>query len=222
MNTSNTDRVVSNEDLLKQLHWRYATKVFDPAKKLSAADWKTIEDALVLSPSSFGLQPWKFFVVTSQNIKDQLVAASWNQRQVADASHVVVFAINTHVDEAFVDRFIKRTVEVRGGPAEALQGYRQVMVGAIKRMGSPEVVNAWATRQVYIALGNLMTAAAMLGIDVCPMEGIIPEKYDEILNLKEKGYKTVVVGAVGYRSATDKYATTPKVRYKNEDMVTIL
>jgi nitroreductase len=85
-----------------------------------------------------------------------------------------------------------------------------------------EVVNAWATRQVYIALGNLMTAAAMLGIDVCPMEGIIPEKYDEILNLKEKGYKTVVVGAVGYRSATDKYATTPKVRYKNEDMVTIL
>lgn len=219
---TNAHRVVSNADLLKQLRWRYATKIFDPAKKLSADDWKTLEDALVLTPSSFGLQPWKFFVVTSQHLKDQLVAASWKQRQVADASHVVVFAISEKLDGAFVERFIKSISDVRGDTLESLEGYKKVMDIALDKKRAAGTIIDWATRQVYIALGNLMTAAAVLGIDVCPMEGIIPEKYDEILNLKEKGYKTIVVAAVGYRSSADKYASTPKVRYKNEEMVTIL
>lgn len=211
---------VSNDTLVNQLRWRYATKQFDSTKKISAADWATLEESLVLTPSSFGLQPWRFIVVTDQETKEKLVAASWDQRQVADASHVVVFAIKKNVGPAEVDRYINRIAQVRGVSQESLHGFRDVLLGFLGQPADRFDVNFWSTRQTYIALGNFMTSAALLGIDTCPMEGIVPSQYDAILDLDAQGYKAVVVAAAGYRAATDKYATLPKVRFAPEEVIT--
>jgi nitroreductase len=211
---------VSNDTLVNQLRWRYATKQFDSSKKISAADWATLEESLVLTPSSFGLQPWRFIVVTDQATKDKLVPASWDQRQVADASHVVVFAIKKNVGPADVEHYMDRIVQVRGVSAESLNGFRDVLLGFLAQPPEQFDVNFWSTRQVYIALGNFMTSSALLGIDTCPMEGIVPSNYDAILGLDAQGYKTIVVAAAGYRAASDKYATLPKVRFTPEDVIT--
>lgn len=212
---------VSNRTLIQQLEWRYATKKFDAQRKIPAADWETLEQALTLTPSSFGLQPWKFFVVVDQPTKEKLVPASWKQTQPAEASHMVVFAIRQNLSEADIDRYLQRIVEVRGGAVEDLAGFRKMMVGSLlsPKMTLASHINEWATRQVYIALGNFMTAAAMLGIDTCPMEGIVPQQYDEILGLGATGYATSVACAAGYRAADDKYATIPKVRFAVDDVV---
>lgn len=207
--------MISTQNLLQQLRWRYATKKFDPTKKIAAADWAALEEALVLTPSSFGLQPWKFIVITDSATKEKLVPASWGQKQLAEASHVVVFAIKKNLGAAEVDRFLQRTVEVRGGSLEALAGYRNMMTGFLAKTN----VQDWATRQVYIALGNFMTSAALLGIDACPMEGLEPAKYDELLGLPARGLATVVACVAGYRAADDKYATLPKVRFQHGDVI---
>ena len=209
---------VSNDVIEKQLEWRYATKVFDSTKVIPETDWKTLERALVLTPSSFGLQPWKFFVVTDPAKRALLKPASWGQSQIVDASHLVVFAIRKNLSESDIERFVARTAEVRGTTVESLESYRQMMVGSLSK---PSIdINAWASRQVYIALGFFMSTAALLGIDACPIEGFEPAKYDEILGLSALGYGASVVAAAGYRSGSDKYATLPKVRFKAEDVIT--
>ena len=210
---------VSNETLLQQLRWRYAVKKFDPSRKISAEDWQTLEQALVLTPSSFGLQPWKFVVVTDQTTKEKLVSASWNQRQVADASHVVVFTVRQPLTESDVDRHVARTAEVRNVPVESLAGFKKMMMGSLVPPPEGFDIHHWAALQAYIALGSFMTAAAMLGIDTCPMEGIVPAKYDELLNLTQEGYGTVVVCVAGYRAPDDKYAALPKVRFQPDDVM---
>jgi nitroreductase len=208
---------VSNETALRQLEWRYATKKFDATKPISSEDWSTLEQALILTPSSYGLQPWKFVVITDPATKAKLPSISWGQQQVADASHVVVFAIRRNFSETDIDKYLARIVEVRGGTIDAMAGFRRMMVGGLK----PEAMNLnhWASLQAYIALGQFMTTAAMLGIDTCPMEGIEPAKYDETLGLNELGYGTVVACVAGYRASDDKYASIPKVRFKSEDVV---
>lgn len=205
--------------LLEALTWRYATKQFDPNKKIPAETWSALEDALVLSPSSYGLQPWKFFVVTDPAVKAALREHSWNQPQVTDCSHHVVFARRAVIDEASVDEFIARTVEVRGGTADALKVYRDMMVSDVVKGPRSAWAAEWAARQAYIALGNFMTSAALVGVDTCPMEGMDPAKYDEILGLPEKGYHAVVACPAGYRAEGDKYATLPKVRFAKEKVV---
>lgn len=214
-----SSKPVSNETLLQQLRWRYAVKKFDPARKISAEDWQTLEHALVLTPSSFGLQPWRFVVITDQATKDKLVPMSWGQRQVAEASHVVVFAVRQPLTESDVDRHVVRTAEVHGKPVESLAGFKKMLMKSLVPPPAEFDIHHWAGLQAYIALGNFMTAAAMLGIDTCPMEGIVPEKYDELLGLPSEGYATVVVCVAGYRAADDKYATLPKVRFLAEDVV---
>lgn len=210
-------KAVSNETLIRQLKWRYATKKFDPSKRIPEADWLTLEEALVLTPSSFGVQPWKFFHVETPALKEKLVAASWGQSQPRDASHMLVLAIKKNLGPDYIARYVERTAEVRGVPPESLEKFRQVIVNFIS---NPKFdVNVWAKDQVYIALGNFMTCAAMLGIDTCPMEGINPAQYDEILGLDKLGYTTCVACPAGYRAADDKYAATPKVRFKHEEMI---
>lgn len=210
---------IPGESLLEQLTWRYATKKFDPAKKVSAADWAVLEEALVLTASSYGLQPWKFIVVTDPALKAKLRPASWNQSQVEDCSHLVVFTAQTDVTEADVDRFVARIAEVRGVTEESLAGYKGYMVGDLVKGPRHAIIHEWAARQTYIAMGNLLTSAALLGIDTCPFEGIEPAKYDEILGLKGTGYATVAACPVGYRSNDDKYASAPKVRFETKDIV---
>lgn len=213
------DTTVSPDLILQQLYWRYATKKFDPTKKIPESIWQVLEQSLVLAPSSFGLQPWKFFVVRNPEIRQQLVEHSWGQTQVVDASHLVVLAIKKDVDAQEVDRYIERMAEVRNTPVENLEGFGNVVKGFLKQPPYPLNLNEWSTRQTYIALGQFMTCAALLGVDTCPMEGISPAKYDEILGLPAQGYATVVVCPAGYRAEDDKYAYIPKVRYSTEDVV---
>lgn len=215
----NSAKPVSNETLIEQLHWRYAVKKFDPKRKIAVNDWQTLEQALVLTPSSFGLQPWKFVVITDQATKEKLVPISWNQRQVADASHVVVFAVKRPLTESDVDRHVSMTAEIQGKPVESLAGFRKMMMGSLVPPPPGFDVNHWASLQAYIALGNFMTSAAMLGIDTCPMEGIVPAKYDELLELPKEGLGTAVVCVAGYRADDDKYAKSPKVRFPAAEVI---
>jgi nitroreductase len=213
---------IKGEQLLAQLNWRYATKEFDPMRKISPEDWSVLENALILSPSSYGLQPWKFIVITDQKIREELFPATWNQRQVLDCSHYVVFAVNTKMTEQHIDSHISRTVEIRGGTVEGLQRYRDVMLGDVVTGARGAQAQEWAARQAYLALGNLMTSAALMGIDTCPMEGFEPEEYDKILDLGAKGLASVVCCAAGYRSPTDKYAGQKKVRFDRADVIHIV
>jgi nitroreductase len=208
---------VPPETVVEQLRWRYATKKFDPTRTIPPDTWAALEQALVLTPSSYGLQPWRFFVVTDPAVKALLPAHSWGQRQPQDCSHMVVLALKTDLGEADIDRYLSRIGEVRGQTVESLAGFKRVMMGSLR---DPALeVNEWAARQVYIALGQFMACAAVLGVDTCPMEGIDPGKYDEVLAIADQGYRTVVGCASGYRAADDRYAQTPKVRFKTEDVV---
>jgi nitroreductase len=211
--------ITSNENLLAQLHWRYATKAFDPAKKIAPRDWAALEEALILTPTSYGFQPYRFVVVTDPVMKEKLSANSWNQKQPADCSHFVVFAAKESVSEVDVDHYIARIAEVRGVPVESLGGLKKVFVGDIVVGPRGQFQHEWATRQTYIALGNLMTCAAVLGVDACPMEGLVPTEYDKVLKLNGSGYATVVACALGYRAAGDKYASLAKVRYETKDLI---
>jgi nitroreductase len=217
MNSMNSK--IPNETVLSQLRWRYATKQFDPSRRISEEDWNTLEQSLVLTPSSFGLQPWQFIVITDQATKEKLLPASWNQRQVADASHLVVFAVKKDLGPADVNRYIDRIAKTRNVATESVQGFKDVLLGFLAQPADKFDVNAWATRQVYIALGNFLNTAALIGIDTCPMEGIDPAQYDEILGLAASGYKTVVVAPAGFRAVADKYAALPKVRYEAKEVI---
>lgn len=213
MNTITTDQ------LLSALNWRYATKVFDPARKISAATWSALEDTLVLAPSSFGLQPWRFLVIRDSAVRAKLRPHSWDQSQVTDASHFVVFTARTEITAADIAHLIDRTAELRGQPATALAGYRQVMEGSLLNDARKPHLHDWASRQAYIAMGQLMTAAAVLGIDTCPMEGFEPAKYDEILGVRKDGFACIAAVALGYRAEADKYAKLPKVRYPKAEVI---
>jgi nitroreductase len=207
------------EKLIESLEWRYATKGFDAAKKIDEKTWTTLEKALILSPSSYGLQPWKFIIVQDQAIKDQLRAFSWNQSQVSDCSHHVVFAIKEKMDEEHITKFIEETAKTRGMDPSTMDGYKKMMLGDLVNGPRSKVISEWAARQTYIALGNFMTAAAVIGVDTCPLEGIDPVKYDEILGLTGTGWKVVVACPAGYRAEGDKYATAKKVRFPASEVI---
>jgi nitroreductase len=212
-----TTAAVPSSTLLGNLNWRYATKMFDASKTIPAETWKTLEEALILSPSSFGVQPWKFIVVTDKATREKLLPHSWGQTQVTQCSHYVIFAALTKIDEAYIDANLARTAVVRGVPTESLGGFRKMLVDTLIKgnYGTPE----WAARQVYIALGNFMTCAAMLNIDTCPMEGFIPAEYDKILGLPAKGLASIVCCAAGYRDPDCKYASLPKVRFPASTLI---
>ena len=207
-----------NDLLIEKLNRRYATKSFDRDKIVSDDDWATLEEALRLTPSSYGMQPWKFIVVRDQAVKDSLVPVSWNQAQVADCSHLVVITVRKDVTDADVDKLIEAAAAARGATVESLEFYRKMIIDDVVEGPRSGDVVGWAKLQSYIALGNLMTCAALLDIDCCPMEGFMPDKYDEILGLAEKGLTASVVCPVGYRATDDKYAGAPKVRFPRDDV----
>jgi len=209
---------VSTDWVKQKLYWRYATKKFDPTRKIPPEIWMILEESLRLAPSSFGLQPWKFIVVNNPSIRAQLVEHSWGQRQVVDASHLVVLALQKHITSEDVDRYLERMATVQGVPLESLAGFGKLIRGFLSQPPYPLNLEEWAARQVYIALGQFMTVAAFLGIDTCPMEGFIPAKYDEILGLTHTPYRSVVVCPAGYRAADDKNAERPKVRYEKSEV----
>lgn len=206
------------ENIIDSLKWRYATKVFDKNKKISDEDFQKILDSLILTPSSFGLQPWKFVVVENPALREKLVEYSWNQEQVKDASHLIVLARIDEFSDKFIDDYLDSMVSQTWALREDLKGYEDMMKWALLSRPTP-ALEEWASRQVYIALWNALTVAASLWIDAVPMEGFVPEKYDEILGLKEMGLSSVLVLPLGYRSEEDKYASRPKIRYKEDEVV---
>ncbi|RYZ76353.1 MAG: NAD(P)H-dependent oxidoreductase [Proteobacteria bacterium] len=209
-----------NDELIKALLWRYATNKFDPVRKIDDHTWSTLEQALLLSPSSYGLQPWKFIIVKNPELRTALKAASWNQAQITDASHLVVFAAKEHMDELYIRRYIEKMAVIRSTTVESFAKYEAVILRDFKSR-SPENVKSWAARQCYIALGQVLTAAAMLGVDACPIEGIVATQYDDLLGLTGTGYYTCFVAAFGFRDAEDTFAKVAKVRFGAGDVVEV-
>jgi nitroreductase len=208
--------------LLEALRWRYATKVFDSTKRIPADTWATIEESLVLSASSFGLQPYRFLLINDRATRENLLPHTYGQKQVVDASHYLVFAARTSMTEKEIDSFIQLTAGMRGTSPEALKGYRGMMTGMLLADKFKPMAPHWAALQAYIALGNLLTVAAVLGVDACPIEGFVPAEYDKLLNLASQGYAAVVCCALGYRTDGDKYATVKKVRAAKADLIKVV
>lgn len=213
---------VANEIILSQLNWRYAVKKFDSNKKISAKDWTVLEDSLILSPSSYGLQPWRFLNIQDPKLREQLRPLSWNQSQITEASHLVVFTYKQKIDSEFIQKHIDRVATVRGIPVENLEGYKKSMLGDLVNGPRSAVIESWAQRQCYIAMGFIMEAAALLEIDTCALEGLDPLAYDKILNLEGTGWATVAALACGYRSAEDNFQKLKKVRFAKEDIIKTL
>jgi nitroreductase len=211
--------LMSPDILLEALRWRYATKAFDASRRIDAPTWQTLEQALVLTASSYGLQPWKFLVITDPAIRAELRPHSWNQSQITDCSHLVVLLKKRVITPADADRLIAATAGERGLDPTLLEGYRKMIQVDLIEGPRSQVIGAWAANQAYIALGNLLTSAALLGVDTCAIEGFSPPDYDRILQLESSDYQSCVVCACGYRNADDKYAALAKVRYPAADLI---
>ena len=213
------DNLQTNKDeILTKLNWRYAVKQYDATKKISDKDWEILEEALSLAPSSFGLQPYKFIVVTDAATREKLKPAAYGQTPITDASHIVIFAYKKTFDEKDTERFIERIAQVRGQSRESLADYENVVNSSAKKATDGGYMETWNSRQAYIALGFLLETAALLGIDATPMEGFDPVKVNEILGLTE--YSAVAIVALGYRDAEhDWLAPLTKVRMPRHELV---
>lgn len=209
---------MSQISIQEALNWRYAVKKFNPAAKISDSDWKTLTQSLVMAPSSYGLQPFKFVVIENPKVREKLKAVSWNQTQVTEASHFVVFLYKDAVDEHFIQNYVNRVAQIRGTSLESLEGYKAQMIQKIAQ-APEEKTRVWAQRQVYIAMGFLLETAALLKIDATPMEGLDPSAYDNILGLEGSGWKTVASVALGYRHSDDAYQTLKKVRSTEDSII---
>lgn len=210
---------MTHNEIKQALEWRYATKRFDATKKISEVDWKILEDALKMAPSSYGVQPWKFLVVENPEVREKLKPVSWNQTQVTDASHYVVLLYKEQMDADHVQKYVDRVAEVRGVPLSSLDGYKNMMIENLVVKPQPGKMANWAQRQTYIALGFLLETAALLKIDACPMEGFDPSAYDQILNLEGTGWKTIASVALGYRHAEDTMQAAKKVRFADDQLI---
>ena len=202
---------------LENQNWRYATKKFDSTKKIATEDLNTLKEAIRLSSSSYGLQPYKIFIVENPELRAKIQLAAWNQSQVTDASHLIVFANQKTIIDTEIDTFFKKMSETREIPLEALSGYQGFMKGKINQL-SDDAVNIWNSKQTYLALGNLLNAAAELKIDVTPMEGFDPAQVNEILGLNELGLNTSLMATIGYRHEEDATQHLKKVRKSNEEL----
>ncbi len=211
---------VDNEIIHKQLNWRYACKKFDPTKIIREQDWNILTESLRLSASSYGLQPWKFIVVQTPEIRKQLQDQSYGQTPVTEASHFVVLTYKETLDEAHIDLHIAEAAKARGVEPASLEKYRNLMVGDLIKGPRFETIKWWAQRQVYIAMGSILTTAAMMEIDTLPMEGLNAAGYDKILGLEGSGWKTLAAVACGYRAEDDKYQHSKKVRFPAADVIT--
>lgn len=206
---------------IENQNWRYATKKFDATKKVDEKDIETLKEAIQLSASSYGLQPYKVFFIENPEVRAQLQPAAWGQTQIVDASHLIVFASINKLDEAYIDAFIQNTASTRNLQVSDLEGYATFMKGAILNLPE-EKMATWTAKQTYIALGNLLAAAAELKIDATPMEGFEPEKFNDILGFNEKGLNATLVVPIGYRHEEDALQHAAKVRKSAAELFEII
>ena len=207
--------------IIENSKWRYATKQFDATKKVSDADLATIKDAISLSATSYGLEAYKVLIVENPELREQLLPASWGQKQITDASHLLVFCSFNEVSTEYIDGYVKLKSETQGIPLENLTGYGDFMKSTIGSF-SAEATSTWNAKQTYISLANAMAACAELKIDSCPMEGYDATKYDQILGLSAKGLTAAVVLPIGYRSDEDKTQHGKKVRKSFTDLFEVV
>jgi nitroreductase/dihydropteridine reductase len=203
--------------LIEKLTWRYATKKFDKTKKLSPFQLEELLHAVHLSPASTGVQSYKIIVVEDAAVREKLKQSAYGQSQIVDGSQLIVFAAENSLNEDYVKKLIDHVAKSRGIDRINLAGYEQMINHKIGSMNDEERI-VWAKKQAYIALGVLLTSAAELSIDACPMEGFNVAEFDEILGLKEKGLTTAVIAAVGFRAEDDAYSKLNKVRKPEEEM----
>lgn len=206
--------------ILSSLKWRYATKKFDSGKKISTQDLASIKEAINLTPSSYGLQPFKVMQIDSPELRAKIQPAAWGQSQIVDASHLFVFAHFTDIGEKEVAAYMQNKADSSGFDVSALKGYQDFIVGKIAEMSDARK-SEWNARQTYLAVSTALNAAAELRIDACPMEGFELESLNEILGLKEKGLSAAVIVAVGYRSEEDETQNAPKIRKAEKDLFEI-
>lgn len=204
---------------IENLHWRYATKQFNSEKEVSEDDLEILLEAIRLSASSYGLQPYEVIVIKDPEVRAKLKPAAYSQPQITDASCLLVFAYNTNVDEKYLDQFIKNNNETRNQPIEDLKGLKEMIQNSVLTFPD-ELKEIWASRQVYIALGNLLSAAADLKVDVCPMEGFNPDEFDKLLDLRSKNLKSVTLATIGYRHENDQLKDAKKVRKSKDELFT--
>lgn len=203
---------------INALQWRYAAKKFDPEKLLPSEKIQILKKAFNLTASSYGLQPLKLLVIQNKNLQQKLMAASFNQKQVGTASHVLVICIEKSVGKEFIENYFKTVQNVRQTPDEVLHPFRESLIGDFEQKPGDEV-KVWATHQAYLVLGTLLTVCAVEEIDSCPMEGFQPEEYSKILELEEHNLEAVLSLPVGYRAPDDFFAELKKVRRPLEETI---
>jgi nitroreductase len=202
---------------IENQNWRYATKKFDASKKISTEDLNILKEAIRLSSSSYGLQPYQVIIVENPELRAQLLAAAYGQSQVVDASHLIIFANETNVGDETIEKYLTRIGDTRNIPVESLAGFGNYMKGTINHL-SEDAKNIWASKQTYLALGNLLNAAAELKIDVTPMEGFNPAQVNEIVGLDKLGLNASLMATIGYRHEEDATQHLKKVRKSNEEL----
>ena len=205
-------------DIIESLEWRYATKKFDVTKKLSKTKLDILKHAFNLTATSFGLQTIYMLIIKNEGLRAELVGAAYNQSQIVDASHLLVLCIKDHIEAEDIDALFNNVSDLRQTPESILEPYRNNLKSMMQNMSQIEQQD-WSIKQAYITLGNLMTVCALERIDSCPMEGFDRKQFDEILNLKEKQLKSVLLLPVGYRAEDDMFSTFKKVRKKVTDSV---
>lgn len=208
---------VKNENYIENLNWRYATKQFDPSKKISETTEKKLLESLKLSASSYGLQPYEILIVKDEEVRNQLKAAAWNQSQITDSSFLIIFANYRKITSQHLEDYLNNISETRNIPREKLKGMEDMISNTVLSFGEQQQ-QIWASKQTYIALGNLLSAAAEFRVDTCPMEGFDNREFDKILGLEKKNLTTSVIAAVGIRSSEDAMQHLEKVRKNDSEL----
>jgi nitroreductase len=202
---------------LENQNWRYATKKFDATKKISDTDLDILKEAMRLTSSSYGLQPYKIIIVENTELRAKIKPSAWGQSQIVDASHLIVFANEINFGKTGIDNYFKNTSETRQIPLESMKGYHDLVIKNITSLPE-EMINSWTAKQTYLALGNLLNAAAELKIDTTPMEGFVPADVNEILGLDKLGLNAALIATIGYRHEEDATQHLKKVRKSNEEL----
>ncbi|SDL82518.1 Nitroreductase [Franzmannia pantelleriensis] len=202
--------------LIDALNWRYATKRMN-GEQVPQPQLDRILEAVRLAPSSYGLQPYSVLVIKDRALRERISPVAFDQPQITESSHLLVFAAWEPVEESHVDDFIQLTAEIRNLPTEALASYAGAIKETVNGFGSNQDKFQWAAKQAYLALGTALAAAAMEGIDASPMEGFDPAALDDLLGLREQNLRSVALMALGYRdSSADRHAGLEKVRWPRE------
>ena len=203
---------------IESLQWRYAVKKFDSNKKLTQDQINTLKEAFNLTATSYGLQPLKLVIVENKEIQKELVAHSWNQPQVLEASHLLVICIPKAFTSSEVEKYFELVKKTRNTPDNIIEPFKKFLTSEIEQKTEEELL-LWNKNQAYLSLGNLLTVCALEKIDSCPMEGFVPEKYDEVLNLNKQNLTSVLVLPVGFRSEEDYMKDLKKVRKELKDVI---